>query len=55
MKRNQNAASATRRGEGTKPTWPWRVLEAMAYAGAYINPTGVLAVEHLRRLREGEE
>jgi hypothetical protein len=55
MKRNQSAAGATRRGERTKPTRTWRVLEAMAYAGAYIDPTGVLAVEHLRRIREGAE
>jgi hypothetical protein len=54
MKRNQ-AAGTTRRGEGTRPTRTWRVLEAMAYAGAYIDPTGVLAVERLRRIREGAE
>jgi hypothetical protein len=55
MKRNQNPAGTTRRGEGITPRWAWRVLGAMAYAGAYIDPTGVLAVEHLRRLREGGE
>jgi hypothetical protein len=55
MKRNQSTAGATRRGEGTKPARIWRVVEAMAYAGAYIDPTGVLAVERLRRLEEGVE
>jgi hypothetical protein len=55
MKRNQSAAGTNRRGEGTKPTWTWRVLEAMAYAGAYIDPSGVLAAERLRRIREGAE
>jgi hypothetical protein len=55
MKRNQAAAGRARRGEGTRPTRTWRVLEAMAYAGAYIDPTGVLAVERLRRIREGAE
>jgi hypothetical protein len=55
MKRNQSTASATRRGAGTKPARIWRVVEAMAYAGAYIDPTGVLAVERLRRLEEGVE
>ena len=55
IKRNQSTASATRRGEGTKPARIWRVVEALAYAGAYIDPTGVLAVEHLRRLEEGVE
>jgi hypothetical protein len=55
MKRNQAAAGTTRHGEGTRPTRTWRVLEAMAYAGAYIDPTGVLAVERLRRIREGAE
>ena len=53
MKRNQSAAGATRRGESTKPTRTWRVLEAMAYAGAFIDPTGALVLQRLRQLRDG--
>jgi hypothetical protein len=33
----------------------WTVLEALAYAGAYIDPSGILAVERLRRAVEDEE
>jgi hypothetical protein len=53
MQRNQPAP--TRRGECTRPTRTQRVLEAMAYAGAYVDPTGILAVERLRRTREGAQ
>jgi hypothetical protein len=33
----------------------WTLIEALAYAGAYIDPSGILAVERLRRAREEEE
>jgi hypothetical protein len=41
------------RGEAVR--WPrvWALLEAMAYAGAFIDPTGALALQRLRRTREG--
>jgi hypothetical protein len=29
----------------------WAVLEAMAYVGALVDPTGVLLTEHQRRSR----
>jgi hypothetical protein len=53
MKRNQS--TPTRRGERATPTRTWRVFEAMAYAGAFVDPTGILAVERLRRIGEGAE
>jgi hypothetical protein len=28
------------------------VIEALAYAGAYVDPSGILAVERLRRAQE---
>jgi hypothetical protein len=30
----------------------WAVLEAMAYAGAVIDPSGVLATHRFRRIQE---
>jgi hypothetical protein len=33
----------------------WTLLEALAYAGAYIDPSGVLAVQRLRQSKEEEE
>jgi hypothetical protein len=30
------------------------VLEALAYAGAFIDPSGILAVQRLRRAEEEE-
>jgi hypothetical protein len=33
----------------------WTVIEALAYAGAYIDPSGVLAVQRLRQEKQEEE
>jgi hypothetical protein len=33
----------------------WTLIEALAYAGAVIDPSGILAVERLRRAREEQE
>lgn len=33
----------------------WTVIEALAYAGAFIDPSGILAVERLRQAKEAEE
>jgi hypothetical protein len=30
----------------------WTMIEALAYAGAYIDPTGILAVERLRQAQD---
>jgi hypothetical protein len=32
----------------------WTVIEALAYAGAYVDPSGILVVERLRRAQEEE-
>ena len=32
----------------------WTLIEALAYAGAYIDPSGILAVQRLRRAQEEE-
>jgi hypothetical protein len=39
----------------TRPSRLWTVIEALAYAGAVIDPSGVLAVERLRRAEEDEQ
>ena len=31
------------------------MIEALAYAGAYVDPSGILAVERLRQAKEAEE
>jgi hypothetical protein len=33
----------------------WTVIEALAYAGAVVDPSGILAVERLRRAEQEEE
>ena len=33
----------------------WTLIEALAYAGAYVDPSGILAVERLRRAQEEAE
>ena len=33
----------------------WTVIEALAYAGAYVDPSGILAVERLRQAKEAEQ
>jgi hypothetical protein len=33
----------------------WTLIEALAYAGAYVDPSGILAVERLRQAKEAEE
>ena len=33
----------------------WTMLEALAYAGAFIDPSGILAVQRLRQAKEEEE
>ena len=32
----------------------WTVIEALAYAGAFIDPSGILAVQRLRQALEEE-
>ena len=33
----------------------WTAIEALAYAGAYIDPTGMLAYERFRQAQEEQE
>jgi len=47
-------ASADHDGERARSRI-WTVIEALAYAGAYVDPSGILAVERLRQAKEAEE
>jgi hypothetical protein len=33
----------------------WTLIEALAYAGAFVDPSGILAVERLRQAKEAED
>jgi hypothetical protein len=44
---------ADRNGKPARP-WIWTLIEALAYAGAYVDPSGLLAVERLRQAKEEE-
>jgi hypothetical protein len=33
----------------------WALIEALAYAGAYIDPSGIMAVQRLRQAKEEEK
>jgi hypothetical protein len=47
-------ASADHDGERARSRI-WTVIEALAYAGAYVDPSGILAVERLRQAKEAEQ
>jgi hypothetical protein len=38
-----------------RPSRLWALIEALAYAGAYIDPSGILAVQRLRQAQEEAE
>ena len=38
-----------------RPSRFWALIEALAYAGATIDPSGILAVQRMRQAREEEE
>jgi len=37
-----------------KPSWLWRLVEALAYAGASIDPASALAAQRFARIRDQE-
>ena len=47
-----HTSQASERGA---PSRIWTLIEALAYAGAFIDPSGILAVQRLRQAREEEE
>jgi hypothetical protein len=42
------------RDRGTGRSWRWRLVEALAYAGAPVDPTAALTALRLARLRDQE-
>ena len=45
----------TDRRREPRPSRLWALVEALAYAGAFVDPSGILAVERLRRAQEEAE
>jgi hypothetical protein len=45
---------ATKATKATRPTRLWVLLEALGYAGAFIDPTGLLAAQRFRRAEQEE-
>jgi len=43
------------RGREARRSRVWTLIEALAYAGALVDPSGILAVERLRRAEAEEE
>jgi hypothetical protein len=41
--------------QAARRTRLWTMIEALAYAGAVIDPSGILAVQRLRQAQEEEE
>ena len=41
-------------GRAPRPSRIWALAEALAYAGAYVDPSGILAVQRLRWAEEEE-
>jgi hypothetical protein len=42
------------RGRGPERSWIWTLVEALAYAGASIDPTAALAAQRFARIRDQE-
>jgi len=53
--RDQDTAAPAERAQEPGPSRLWTLIEALAYAGAYVDPSGILAVERLRRAKEEEQ
>jgi hypothetical protein len=52
--RERDHSSAAERADldRERPSRFWTLIEALAYAGAYIDPSGVLAIQRLRWAEE---
>jgi hypothetical protein len=53
--RDHHTHQADRDRETARRTRLWTMIEALAYAGALIDPSGILAVQRLRQAQEEEE
>ena len=50
----QTVDAPDRQRPATRPTRLWVLLEALGYAGAFIDPTGLLAAQRFRRAEQEE-
>jgi hypothetical protein len=53
--RDRDDTDQTDRDRQRRRSRLWAIIEALAYAGAYIDPSGILAVQRLRQAQEEEE
>ena len=49
-----HAADRVADARDAKPSWLWRLVEALAYAGASIDPASALAAQRFARIRDQE-
>jgi hypothetical protein len=50
--RARDAADHADRDQEPKRSWIWTLVEALAYAGASIDPTAALAAQRFARIRD---
>jgi hypothetical protein len=53
--RDREHAELSDRDHRTGPSRMWALVEALAYAGVFIDPSGALGAQRLRRAREEAE
>jgi hypothetical protein len=53
--RDRDHTDQADRAHEARRTRLWTMIEALAYAGAFIDPSGILAVQRLRQAQEEEE
>jgi hypothetical protein len=53
--RDRDDTSQADRTDEARRSRLWTMIEALAYAGAFIDPSGILAVQRLRQAQEEEE
>jgi hypothetical protein len=51
---NRETAGHGGRDHEPKRSWIWTLVEALAYAGASVDPTEALAAQRLARIRDEE-
>jgi len=49
-----HAADRVADARDAKPSWLWRLVQALAYAGASIDPASALAAQRFARIRDQE-
>ena len=49
-----HAADRVADARDAKPSWLWRLVEALPYAGASIDPASALAAQRFARIRDQE-